>query len=78
MTEDPKKLYGAVTANQVASQPVAHIRLLGRSREIALDLLNISGASSDDAVRAAVASFLEIESARGQSPVRAEAVGESR
>lgn len=43
---------------------VLHLRFEGKSREIALDILDIGVASTDEAVREAVATFLDIKPAR--------------
>lgn len=57
MSEDPQKLFNAA---QSSSAAVLHVRVQGRSRDIAVDLLDISAASSDEAIRNAVAAFMEI------------------
>lgn len=56
---DAKQLYDRATGS--ANQTVIHIRVMGKSRDIALDLLDIGPGSADDAIRAAVARFLEVE-----------------
>lgn len=43
---------------------VIHLRFEGRSRDIALDLLDVGVGSSDSAVRAAVAAFLDVPANR--------------
>lgn len=63
MANDPNKLYEAASGDnqlETAHGPVLHIRVQGRSRDIAIDLLNIDSSSSDDAIRNAVANFMEI------------------
>ena len=62
MSEDPKKLFDAASGNASATTKTAilHVRVQGRSREIALDLLDISPASPDDVVKEAVARFMEL------------------
>jgi hypothetical protein len=39
---------------------VLHLRFDGRSRDIALDVLDVGTASSDTAIRAAVARFVDV------------------
>ena len=63
MSEDPKKLFDAASANASAKTAILHVRIQGRSREIALDLLDISQASPDDLVKEAVARFMELSPA---------------
>ena len=62
--EDLKKLYdraaGTETANETEVGPVVHVRVQGRSRDIALYLLDLTTSSSDDAIRNAVATFMEL------------------
>jgi hypothetical protein len=60
MTEnDANKLYQRATGtNQEA--PVIHVRVLGRSRDIALDLLDIGTQSPDNVIRDAIARFMEV------------------
>ena len=60
MSEDPKKLFEAANRNDSVNTAVLHVRIQGRSREIALDLLDISTASSDDVVKNSVARFMEL------------------
>jgi hypothetical protein len=64
MTEDLKKLYDQAT-NQpsTATGTVVHVRVNGRSRDIALDLLHVTPGSPDEFVRNAVASFMELSPA---------------
>jgi hypothetical protein len=60
MTEhDAKKLYDRAT-NANTPGTVLHVRVMGRSRDIALDMLEIGSGSSDDAIREAVARFMEV------------------
>lgn len=63
MPEDPKKLYDIASGNAPTSVNTAilHVRVQGRSRDIALDLLDISHASSNETIKDAVARFMEIE-----------------
>jgi hypothetical protein len=56
--KDANKLYQQATESTSAA--VLHARIMGRSREIALDLLDIGPASSDQQIRDAVARFMEI------------------
>lgn len=61
MANDPQKIYD--TANGLDTpRPTGlmHVRVQGRSRDIALDLLGVSAASTDDAVRNSLAQFMEI------------------
>lgn len=60
MVEDPRKLYESLDTTQNKQAPILHVRVQGRSRDIALDLLDVSASSSDEAVRTAVARFMEI------------------
>lgn len=65
MNEDPKKLYnnasGSLAANK--NNAVIHVRVEGRSRDIAIDLLDISPDSSDEKVKEVVARFMELSGA---------------
>jgi hypothetical protein len=60
MAEDPKKLYDVAAGSEHTAGPVLHVRIQGRSRDIALDLLHIGPDSPDDQVRDAVARFMEL------------------
>lgn len=60
MTEDLQKLYNRVANNEATTSAVVHVRVQGRSRDIALDLLGINSASPDEAVRNAIANFMEL------------------
>lgn len=62
MAEDPNKLYNAASGvnSDTARGPVLHVRVQGRSRDIALDLLGINSSSPDENIRSAVAAFMEI------------------
>lgn len=61
MTEkDPRQLFNA---DPNAATTVLHLRYEGRSRDIALDLLDVGSASTDEQVRNAVARFLEVQPA---------------
>lgn len=60
MTEDLKKLYDQATNQPQTPELVLHVRVQGRSRDIALDLLGVTPASSDEAVRVAVGNFMEL------------------
>lgn len=46
--------------SDIADSAILHLRFEGRSREIALNDLDVGVASSDAAVRAAVAAFLDV------------------
>lgn len=60
MTErDPRFLARSNDADRVSA--VLHLRFEGRSRDIALDILDVGVASSDEAIRNAVATFLEVQ-----------------
>lgn len=60
MTEnDANKLYQRATGINQES-PVIHVRVLGRSRDIALELLDIGTQSPDNAIREAIARFMEV------------------
>ncbi|MDZ4835209.1 MAG: hypothetical protein SGJ27_15640 [Candidatus Melainabacteria bacterium] len=57
MTErDPRFL----ARSDISGSALLHLRFEGRSREIALDVLDVGVASSDTAVRNAVAAFLDV------------------
>jgi hypothetical protein len=62
MNDDPKKLYdlarGAATLD--APSAMVHVRVQGRSRDIAIDLLGIDSHSPDESICAAVAVFMEM------------------
>ena len=59
--DDLKRLYDRATGNEPTSTgPVLHVRIQGRSRDIALDLLDIGVGATDDAIRNAVARFMEL------------------
>ena len=62
MTEnDARNLYEQATGTTNGEQvPVLHVRVMGRSRDIAFDLLDIGPASTDDMIRVAVARFMEL------------------
>ncbi|HEY9776073.1 MAG TPA: hypothetical protein V6C81_20085 [Planktothrix sp.] len=59
MTEhNANNLYERATTGNAGA--VIHVRVNGRSRDIALDTLGLSASSADDAVRNAVANFMEL------------------
>jgi len=62
MNDDPKKLYelASGTATVDTHGAMVHVRVQGRSRDIAIDLLGINSNSSDESVRSAVALFMEM------------------
>lgn len=60
MTDELNKLYNTATNVETAPEPVLHVRVQGRSRDIALDLLDLSTGSGDETARAAVAKFMEL------------------
>jgi hypothetical protein len=57
-TNDPTTLYNL--ANNNVTSAVLHLRFQGRSRDIALDTLAINAGTADDAVKQAVARFLDV------------------
>lgn len=59
MTEEAKKLY-EIASNTAVKSAVMHVRVNGRSRDIALDLLDISPSSPDEYIREKVAAFMEL------------------
>ena len=64
MTEkDPRQLHNA-DARAGANTAVLHLRFEGRSRDIALDVLDVGSASNDEAIRGAVARFLDVPASR--------------
>lgn len=60
--DDINNLYNRATGTEPQTQtgPVVHVRTQGRSRDIALDLLELTTGSSDADIRAAVARFMEV------------------
>jgi hypothetical protein len=62
MTDELKNLYNVATNAPTAptSETVLHVRVQGRSRDIALDVLGLTGSASDEAIRTAVANFMEL------------------
>ncbi|MBX9685927.1 MAG: hypothetical protein K2X27_04445 [Candidatus Obscuribacterales bacterium] len=63
MTNDPKQLYNLASGTEaLKTGPVLHVRVQGRSRDIALDLLGISAGASDESIKNSVAAFMEISS----------------
>ena len=52
--------FGIGGAARAASEAVIHVRFGGRSRDIALSSLGVVGASHDQAIKRAVAIFLEV------------------
>lgn len=61
---DAEKLYQRATGTETDIGPVIHVRILGRSRDIALDLLDLGLGSSDEAIRDAVARFMEVDAVK--------------
>lgn len=58
---DANRLYQRATgASEVTAGPILHVRVMGKSRDIALDLLSINSGAADDAIREAVARFMEV------------------
>jgi hypothetical protein len=62
MTDELKNLYNVATntPNAQTSEALLHVRVQGRSRDIALDALGCTGSSSDEAIKTAVANFMEL------------------
>jgi hypothetical protein len=60
MTDELNKLYNSATNTANAPELLCHVRFEGRSRDIALDLLGVTAGSSDDAIKTAVAKFMEV------------------
>lgn len=60
--DDPHTLYNQATGTEPNTKtgPVLHVRIQGRSRDIALDLLELKPDSNDATVREAVARFMEL------------------
>ena len=56
---DARQLYERAT-NTEQNQLVLHVRALGRSRDIAFDAIAVTSASSDEAIRQAVAQFMDV------------------
>lgn len=61
--QDPRTLYNRAN-DKAPIGPVLHVRFDGRSRDIAMDILDLGAGSSDAAVFQAVAAFLDINVAR--------------
>jgi hypothetical protein len=61
--QDPKTLFNRAN-NAAATGPVLHVRFDGRSRDIAMEILDLGAGSSDAAVFQAVAAFLDVNVAR--------------
>lgn len=57
---DAKDLYDRAKGDYNPQSPIIHIRVMGRSRDIALDMLNLTTNSNDQAIREAVARFMEL------------------
>jgi hypothetical protein len=51
-------------AEQLREGALAHIRFEGRSLDVPLDLLDVGPASSDGAIKSALARYLEVPEAR--------------
>jgi len=71
MTEnDANKLYErASNRSNPTDSRVIHVRVMGRSRDITLDLLDISTDSSDATIRDSVARFMELTPAQFRDTV---------
>jgi hypothetical protein len=59
MVNDPNNLYNVATGN-AAPATLMHVRIDGRSRDIALDVLGITDTSTDQDIREALARFMEL------------------
>ena len=55
---DPRNLY--THATNASTGPVMHVRFKGSSRDIALDILEVEGGTSDEQIKRAVAAFLDV------------------
>lgn len=60
MTDELKTLFNTATNVTPVNEQVLHVRVQGKSRDIALDVLGITGGSSDSAIRSAVAQFMDL------------------
>lgn len=56
---DARQLYERAT-NTDQNQLVLHVRALGRSRDISLDAIGVNPTSTDEAIRLAVANFMDV------------------
>lgn len=60
MTDEMKTLFDTAINVAPVNEQVLHVRVQGKSRDIALDVLGITGGSSDSAIREAVAQFMDL------------------
>lgn len=63
MTENPNFLYNGATQPANAGA-LMHVRYDGQSRDISLEALRVNQASTDGAIRLAVAAFLDVSADR--------------
>ena len=68
MANQPNRLYEQATENK-SNTFVLHARVNGASHEIALDVLGITGSASDQAIREAVARYLDLAPANLRNSV---------
>ncbi|MBX9668700.1 MAG: hypothetical protein K2X93_13825 [Candidatus Obscuribacterales bacterium] len=61
-TRDPRHLIQA--GAERGNVAILHLRFEGRSREIALDILDVGPASTDERIAQAVASYLDVSVAK--------------
>ncbi|HEY9716516.1 MAG TPA: hypothetical protein V6C69_03525 [Trichormus sp.] len=71
MTEnDANKLYERASGRSNPTDAlVIHVRIMGRSRDIALSTLDIGANSSDEVIRDSVARFMEVAPAQLRNTV---------
>ncbi len=61
MADKAQQLYVIASGNATTKTiPMVHVRVQGRSRDIALDTLDVGTGSPDEAIKSAVARFMEI------------------
>lgn len=59
---DPRNLYShATNASSKKNCALMHVRFKGSSRDIALDILEVEGGTSDEQIKCAVAAFLDVD-----------------
>ncbi len=59
---DPRNLYShATNASSNKNGALMHVRFKGSSRDIALDILEVEGGTSDEQIKRAVAAFLDVD-----------------
>src|ERR1700728_4319252 len=60
---DANELYGLATGSIEPDKRVAHVRVMGRSQDIPLRVLDVSTDTPDAEIREAIASHLDMDSA---------------